>query len=199
MLKPGDYTLFNVIYCPGDIPFPSLNWTQAVSEVKGWDAWFLMQEDLDTKLSTILNCKYMKILWENAGRPQPEDEELLESIKRVTTDFQARPVTIGLALHRFGIDPCEKPITIHVVGASHTETLNARCTDYDELARMFPDNDGIEVVMIGPEVVAGPTLRPPLESYAGRRRVYLSGWKGLYHMYWETMVEPGRAARPSLV
>ncbi|XP_038676914.1 putative protein MSS51 homolog, mitochondrial [Scyliorhinus canicula] len=183
----------------GDIPFPSGNWTKAVSEVKGWDVWFLMQEELDTKLNAILNCKYMKLLWENAGKPQPEDEELLESIRRVTTDFQARPVTIGLALHRFSIDPLERPITIHVVGASHTETLNARPTDYDELARMFPGNEGIEVVMIGPEVVEGPSLRPPLESYAGRRRVYLSGWKGLYHMYWETMVESGRASRPSLV
>ncbi|XP_078096017.1 putative protein MSS51 homolog, mitochondrial [Mustelus asterias] len=183
----------------GDIPFPSGNWTKAVPEVKGWDAWFLMQEELDTKLNAILNCKYMKLLWENAGKPQPEDEELLESIRRVTTDFQARPLTIGLALHSFSIDPLEKPITIHVVGASHTETLNARVTDYDELAHMFPGNEGIEVVMIGPEVVEGSSLRPPLESYAGRRRVYLSGWKGLYHMYWETMVESGQAARPSLV
>ncbi|XP_067912876.1 putative protein MSS51 homolog, mitochondrial [Heterodontus francisci] len=183
----------------GDIPFPSGNWMKVVSEVKGWDDWFLMQEDLEAELNTVLNCKYMKILWENAGKPQPEDEELLQSIKRVTTDFQARPVTIGLGLHSFGIDPLEKPITIHVIGASHTETLNARLTDYDELDHMFPGNKGIEVVMIGPEVVAGPTVRPPLQSSAGRGRVYLSGWKGLYHMYWETMVESGQAARPSLV
>ncbi|XP_067859491.1 putative protein MSS51 homolog, mitochondrial [Heptranchias perlo] len=183
----------------GDIPFPSGNWTKGVPEVKGWDDWFSIQEDLDNKLNTILNCKYMNILWANAGKPQPEDDELLESIKRVTTDFQARPVTIGLALHSFGINPLEKPITIHVIGASHTETLNARLTDYDEIAHMFPGNEGIEVVMIGPEVVAGPTLRPPLQCHAGRSQVYLSGWKGLYHMYWETMVESGEAARPSLV
>ncbi|XP_069761583.1 putative protein MSS51 homolog, mitochondrial isoform X2 [Narcine bancroftii] len=183
----------------GDIPFPSKDWTRAVTEVKGWDDWFSMQEDLGAKLNSVLSCKYMDILWADAGKPRPEDEELLESIRRVTTDFQSRPVTIGFALHSFGIDPLERPLTIHVIGASHTETLNARLEDYDELARMFPGNDGIEVVMIGPEVVEGPTVRPPLQTYAGRRRVYLSGWKGLYHVYWETMVETERAARPHLV
>ncbi|XP_059835112.1 putative protein MSS51 homolog, mitochondrial isoform X1 [Hypanus sabinus] len=183
----------------GDIPFPSKDWTRAVSEVKGWNDWFLMQEDLDAKLGSVLHCKHMDILWANAGKPRPDDDELLESIRRVTTDFQTRPVTIGFSLHSFGIDPLEKPLAIHVIGASHTETLHARLKDYDELAHMFPGNEGIEVVMIGPEVVAGPTIRPPLQTYAGRRRVYMSGWKGLYHEYWETMVESERAARPDLV
>lgn len=182
-----------------DIPFATKDWTKAVAEVKGWDDWFLMQEDLDAKLMSVLSCKHMDILWANAGKLKPGHDELLESIKRVTSDFQARPVTIGFALHSFGIDPLEKPLTIHVIGASHTETLNARSTDYDELAHMFPNNEGMEVVMIGPEVVQGPNIKPPLQTFAGRRRVYLSGWKGLYHVYWETMVESERAARPHLV
>eukprot|EP00062_Callorhinchus_milii_P021992 gi/632979301/ref/XP_007906394.1/ PREDICTED: putative protein MSS51 homolog, mitochondrial isoform X2 [Callorhinchus milii] len=183
----------------GDIPFHSGKWTRSMAEVKGWDEWFLMQEDLDAKLGAVLSCRYMHILWANAGKPRPEDEELVASIRRVTSDFHTRPITIGFALCGFGIAPSQAPVTVHVVGASHTETLDARRTDYDELARAFPDNQGLEVVLIGPEVVEGPAIKAPLQSPAGQGHVHLSGWKGLYHVYWETMVEMERAARPDLV
>ncbi|XP_043936597.1 putative protein MSS51 homolog, mitochondrial [Protopterus annectens] len=183
----------------GDIPFPTQQWTKPISEIKSWDDWFAMQENLDDRLNTILACRYMNILWSNAGKPRPEDGELIQSVKRVTSEFMSRPLTIGFGLHSFSIDYHTKPVTVHVVGASHTETLNARVTDYDELARMFPGNQGIEVVMIGPEVVDGPIMRPPLRAYGPKGRVYVSSFKSLYHIFWETMVETERASRPDIV
>ncbi|XP_015284338.1 PREDICTED: putative protein MSS51 homolog, mitochondrial, partial [Gekko japonicus] len=158
-----------------------------------------MQEDLDEKLGAILTGRYMHILWANAGKPKPEEAELVESIKRVTTDFVSRPATIGLGLHAFRIDPYAKPIVVHVVGASHVETLNARVTDYDELSRMFPKHQGVEVVMVGVDVVDGPIMRPPLVAFGPRERVYLSSYRGLYHDFWESQVETRQANRPDLV
>ncbi|KAM4697703.1 putative protein MSS51 homolog, mitochondrial [Rhinophrynus dorsalis] len=183
----------------GDIPFPTEPWTKSISEVKSWDDWFCMQEGLENKLDNTMAARYMGILWSNAGKPRPEDSELRESIKRLTTDFFTRPLTIGFAMNAFCVDPYSGPVTVHVVGASHIETLNIRPTDYDELAKMFPGNQGLEVVMVGPEVVDGPVMRPPLTAYGPRGRVYLSGYKGLYHIFWETLVESQKAARPDLV
>ncbi|XP_054848284.1 putative protein MSS51 homolog, mitochondrial [Eublepharis macularius] len=183
----------------GDIPFPTTPWKKNIHEVRGWEGWFLMQDDLDAKLSSILTGRYMNILWANAGKPKPEEVELTESIKRVTTDFESRPATIGLGLHMFQIDPYAKPIVVHVVGASHVETLNARVTDYDELSHMFPKHQGIEVVMVGIDVVDNPIMRPPLVAFGPRERVYLSSYKGLYHDFWESQVETQLASRPELV
>ncbi|MEE6497645.1 hypothetical protein FKM82_002799 [Ascaphus truei] len=183
----------------GDIPFPTEPWTKPISEVKDWEDWLSMQEGLGEKLDNIMTGRYMGLLWSNAGKPRPEDNELMESIKRLTSDFLSRPVTIGFAMNAFHVDPYNRPVTVHVVGASHIETLNIRASDYDELAKMFPGNQGLEVVMVGPEVVDGPVMRPPLTAFGPRGKVYLSGYRGLYHVFWETLVESQRAARPDLV
>ncbi|NWJ10760.1 Y7331 protein, partial [Crypturellus undulatus] len=183
----------------GDIPFPTETWTKPVQDVKGWEDWFAMQEQLEEKLAAIVGGRYMTLLWANAGKPRPEEGELCESIKRLVTDFHSRPVTIGLGLRLFGIEPLARPLTVHVVGASHVETLNTRATDYDELTRMFPGHQGMEVVMVGVDVVDGPIMRPPLAALGPRGRVYLSSYKGLYHDFWEGLVETQQAARPDLV
>ncbi|XP_026559930.1 putative protein MSS51 homolog, mitochondrial [Pseudonaja textilis] len=183
----------------GDIPFPTSAWTKNTQDLQGWEDWFLMQEHLEEKLSAIKAGRYMSILWANAGKPKPNEVELTESIKRVTTDFVSRPVTVGFGLSMFHLDPYAKPITVHVVGASHVETLNARVTDYDELSQMFPKHQGIEVVMVGMDVVDGPIMRPPLVAFGPRQRVYLSSYKDLYHNFWESQVETQQAARPDLV
>lgn len=184
---------------PGDIPFPTESWTKPAQAVEGWEDWFSMQGQLEEKLSAILAGRYMTLLWANAGKPRPEDAELRESVRRLVTDFHSRPLTIGLGLRLFGIDPLAKALTVHVVGASHVETLNTRLTDYDELMKMFPGHWGIEVVMIGVDVVDGPIMRPPLAMPAPQGRVYLSSYKGLYHDFWESHVETKLAARPDLV
>lgn len=165
----------------------------------GWEDWFAMQGQLEEKLGAVLAGRYMSLLWANAGKPRPEEGELRESVRRLVTDFHSRPLTIGLGLRLFGIDPLAKPLTIHVVGASHVETLNTRVTDYDELARMFPGQRGMEVVMVGVDVVDGPIMRPPLATPGPQGRIYLSSFKGLYHDFWEGQVETKVAARPDLV
>ncbi|KAM9555275.1 putative protein MSS51 homolog, mitochondrial isoform 1-T1 [Guaruba guarouba] len=183
----------------GDIPFPTETWTKPAWDVEGWEDWFSMQEQLEEKLGAILAGRYMTLLWANAGKPRPEDRELRDSIRRLVTDFHSRPLTIGLGLRLFSIEPLAKALTVHVVGASHVETLNARLTDYDELTRMFPGHRGMEVVMVGVDVVDGPIMRPPLATPAPWGRVYLSSYKGLYHDFWESHVETKLASRPDLV
>ncbi|KAF1450474.1 hypothetical protein FQV21_0009790, partial [Spheniscus demersus] len=183
----------------GETPSPTETWTKPARDVEGWEDWFSMQEQLEEKLGAVLAGRYMTLLWANAGKPRPEDGELRESVRRLVTDFHSRPLTIGLGLRLFGIDPLAKVLTVHVVGASHVETLNTRLTDYDELTQMFPGHRGVEVVMVGVDVVDGPVMRPPLAAPAPRGRVYLSSYKGLYHDFWESHVETKLAARPDLV
>ncbi|XP_009866850.1 PREDICTED: putative protein MSS51 homolog, mitochondrial, partial [Apaloderma vittatum] len=115
-----------------DIPFPTDTWTKPAWDVKGWEDWFSMQEQVE--------------------------EKLREPIRRLVAAFHSRPLTIGLGLRLFGINPHAKALTVHVVGASHVETLNTRPTDYDELTRMFPGHQGVEVVMVGVDVVDGPIM-----------------------------------------
>ncbi|XP_036401256.1 putative protein MSS51 homolog, mitochondrial [Megalops cyprinoides] len=183
----------------GDLPFPTEQWSRPAAEVKGWEDWLSMQGDLRPRLDAILSGQNMGDLWANACRPRPEDADLRESVWRVASEFLSRPLTLGLGLRIFGLDPYSRPLTIHLAGASHSETMGARLTDMDELTRMFPGHQGLEVVMIGPEVVEGPILRPPLRAFGPRGRVYISAYKGLYHQFWEELVETKEAARPDLV
>ncbi|XP_061088416.1 putative protein MSS51 homolog, mitochondrial [Conger conger] len=183
----------------GHLPFPTEQWSQPAANVKGWEDWLSMQGDLSPRLEVILSGWGMKDLWTNAGRPRPEEGDLRESVWRVTSEFLSRPLTLGLGLRVFGLDPYTRPLTIHLVGASHSETMGARLTDLDELSRMFPGHQCLEVVMVGPEVVDGPIMRPPLTAFGPRGKVYISASKGLYHQFWEDVIENQEAAKPDLV
>ncbi|XP_053493824.1 putative protein MSS51 homolog, mitochondrial [Ictalurus furcatus] len=183
----------------GDLPFPTEAWSKPAKEVRCWDDWLSMQDDLTARMDPILSGKNMTDLWTNACRPCPDEAELRESVWRVCSEFLSRPLTIGMAMKMFGLNPYSRPLTIHVVGAGNTETLGARTTDLDELSRMFPGHQGLEVVMVGTDVVPGPIVRPPLRAFGPRGRVYISAYKGLYHEFWEELVEKGEAAKPDLV
>ncbi|XP_072535231.1 putative protein MSS51 homolog, mitochondrial [Salminus brasiliensis] len=183
----------------GDLPFPTEAWSRPAKEIRCWEDWLSMQGDLTPRTEPILSGKNMADLWTNVCRPRPEEAELRESVWRVCSEFLSRPLTIGMAVQMFSLNPYTRPLTIHVVGAGNMETLGARTTDLDELSRMFPGHQGLEVVMVGPEVVQGPIVRPPLRAFGPRGRVYISAYKGLYHQFWEEVVERGEAARPDLV
>ncbi|XP_008312848.1 putative protein MSS51 homolog, mitochondrial [Cynoglossus semilaevis] len=183
----------------GDLPFETEKWSKPQSEVKGWDDWLAMQGDLTTRLGPILNGANLKNLWSNVDRPQPHDEELVQSLWRVCSEFFSRPLTIALGMRLFGLNPYSKPLTVHLVGAGNSETLAARLTDYDELNKMFPEHQGIEVVMIGPDVMDGPIVRPPLRAFGPKKKVFISAYKGLYHEFWEELVEKEEAVKPDLV
>ncbi|XP_075891628.1 putative protein MSS51 homolog, mitochondrial isoform X2 [Nelusetta ayraudi] len=183
----------------GDLPFPSCKWSKPQSEIKGWDDWLTMQGDLAAHLDPILSGANMKALWANAGRPRPDDSNLRQSLWRVCSEFFSRPLSIAWGMRLFNILPYSKPLTIHLVGAANPETLAAKVTDFDELNNMFPGHQGIEVVMVGPEVVDGPIMRPPLRAFGPRQRVYISAYKGLYHDFWEELVDKEEAAQPDLV
>lgn len=141
----------------------------------------------------------MTQLWANAGRRRPDDEELRQSLWRVCSEFFSRPLTVAWGMRLFGLKPHSRPLTIHLVGAANSETLAARVTDYDELTHMFPGHQGIQIVMVGPEVLDGPIMRPPLGAFGPKNKVYISAYRGLYHQFWEELVERGEAARPDLV
>uniref|UniRef100_A0A3P9KTL4 MSS51 mitochondrial translational activator n=1 Tax=Oryzias latipes TaxID=8090 RepID=A0A3P9KTL4_ORYLA len=183
----------------GDLPFPTEKWSKSPDEVKSWNDWMPMQANLTAHLSTILSGINMATLWKNAVRPQPSEADLRGSLWRIQSEFLSRVLTVGMAIRRFGLDPYAKPLTIHLAGASQNETMGARLTDYDELNNMFPKHQGIEIVMVGPEVVDGPIMRPPLRAFGPKERVYISAFKGLYHQFWEAVEEKKDAAKPDLV
>lgn len=183
----------------GDLPFATEKWSKPAAEVNNWDDWLTMQGDVTSRLDAILSGANTEILWKNASRPRPDDSDLRQALWRVQSEFLSRVLTVGMAVQHFGLDPYAKPLTIHIAGASHSETMGARLTDYDELNRMFPAHRGIEVVMVGPEVVDGPIMRPPLRAFGPRQRVYISAYKGLYHQFWEDVVEKKEASKPDLV
>lgn len=158
-----------------------------------------MQGDLTPRLNTVLSGANMAALWKNASRPRPDDAELRQSLWRIQSEFLSRVLTVGLAVQHFKLDPHAKPVTVHLVGTSHNETMGARLTDFDELNHMFPGHQGIEVVMVGPEVVDGPIMRPPLRAFGPKQRVYISAYKALYHQFWEDVVDKQEAAKPDLV
>nr|XP_046232567.1 putative protein MSS51 homolog, mitochondrial [Scatophagus argus] len=183
----------------GDLPFLTEKWSKSVAEVRNWDDWIPMQGDLTPRLDAILSGANMTTLWKSVSRPRPDDSDLQQSLWRIQSEFLSRVLTVGMTMKHFGFDPYAKPCTIHITGASHNETMGARLTDYDELNNMFPGHQGIEIVMVGPEVVDGPIMRPPLRAFGPKQKVYISAYKGLYHQFWEDVVEKDEAAKPDLV
>ncbi|CAL8282142.1 unnamed protein product [Merluccius merluccius] len=184
----------------GDLPLPTEEqWTKPAAEVRSWEDWLAMQGELAARLEAVLTSVNMETLWSSAGRQRPDATDLRDSVWRIQSEFLSRVLTMGAAVQRFGLDPRTKPLTIHLVGASLNETMGARLSDYDELNRAFPGHQGVEVVLVGPEVVEGPVVRPPLTAFGPKQRVYLSAYKGLYHQFWEELVETEEAARPDLV
>ncbi|XP_028332994.1 putative protein MSS51 homolog, mitochondrial isoform X2 [Gouania willdenowi] len=183
----------------GDLPLPSEKWSKSAAEVKSWNDWRSMQDHLESRLDSVLSGASMTTLWTSTSRPRPDDADLLQSLWRIQSEFLSRVLTVGMAMQQFGLDPHAKPLTVHLAGASHNETMGARLSDFDELNHMFEGHQGIEVVMVGPEVVHGPIMRPPLRAFGPRQQVYISAYKGLYHHFWEEVVEKEEAARPDLV
>uniref|UniRef100_H3D5H8 MSS51 mitochondrial translational activator n=2 Tax=Tetraodon nigroviridis TaxID=99883 RepID=H3D5H8_TETNG len=183
----------------GDLPFPTEKWSKPAAEVGNWADWLSMQGDLTPRLDAVASSPNMAALWKNAGRPKPDDSDVRQSVWRIQSEFLSRVLSVGLAVKHFGLDPYVRPLTIHLAGASYNETMGARLTDCDELNRMFPGHQGLEVVMVGPEVVDGPIMRPPLRALGPRQQVYISAHKGLYHQFWEDMVEREEAAKPDVV
>lgn len=183
----------------GDLPFPTEKWTKPQSEIKSWEDWLEMQGDLSPRLEPVLSGAHMKDLWTDAERPRPDDEDLKQSLWRVTSEFLSKPMTVAWGIRLFGLNPYKKPLTVHLVGAGQSETLGAKLTDYDELSKMFPGHQGIEVVLVGPEIVNGPVVRPPLRAFGPKQRVFISAYRGLYHEFWENVVEKEEAAKPDLV
>ncbi|KAL0984351.1 hypothetical protein UPYG_G00140340 [Umbra pygmaea] len=183
----------------GDLPFSTVKWTRPQREVKGWEDWMAMQGDLTPPLDAILSSSNMGVLWKNVSRPRPEDADLRDSVWRIQSEFLSRALTIGMALRLFGLDPHAKPLTIHLVGAGISETMGARLTDFDELDRMYSGHQGVEVVMVGPEVVDGPIMRPPLINFGPKGKTYISAYKSLFHQFYEELVETKKAAKPDLV
>ncbi|XP_059181032.1 putative protein MSS51 homolog, mitochondrial [Centropristis striata] len=183
----------------GDLPVPTEKWSKSAAEVRNWDDWLPMQGNLTPQMDAIMSGANMTTLWTNVSRPRPEDSDLRQSLWRIQSEFLSRVLAVGMAMRHFGLDPYSKPLTIHIAGASHTETMGARLTDYDELNNMFPGHQGIEVVMVGPEVADSPIVRPPLKAFGPRQRVFISAYKALYHQFWEDVVEKEEAAKPDLV
>uniref|UniRef100_A0AAV2LFT0 Mitochondrial splicing suppressor 51-like C-terminal domain-containing protein n=1 Tax=Knipowitschia caucasica TaxID=637954 RepID=A0AAV2LFT0_KNICA len=184
---------------PGDLPFPTEKWSRPRSEVRCWDDWLSMQGPLSARLDPIVTGPNMEKVWSNASHPRPDDPDLSQSLWRIQSEFLSRVLTVGMGIQQFSLDPYSRPLTVHIVGASHNETMGARLTDYDELNHMFPGHQGMEVVMVGPEVVDGAIMRPPLRAFGPRSRVFLSAHKDLYHQFWEDVVETQEAARPDIV
>ncbi|XP_017273843.1 putative protein MSS51 homolog, mitochondrial [Kryptolebias marmoratus] len=183
----------------GDLPFPTEKWSKSAAEVTSWDDWLPMQGDLAPRLDKVVSGANMAALWKNVSRPMPSDDDLRRSSWRIQSEFLSRALTLGMAMRHFGLDPYEKPLTVHLAGASHSETMGARLSDFDELSHMFPGHQGVEVVMVGPEVVDGPVVRPPLRAFGPKHSVYISAYKGLYHQFWEDVLEKEEAVKPDLV
>ena len=82
-----------------------------------------MQGDLTPRLDGILSGTHMVNLWKNASRARPDDTDLRQSLWRIQSEYLSRVLTVGMAVQRFGLDPYAKPLTIHLAGASHNETM----------------------------------------------------------------------------
>ncbi|KAK0139482.1 putative protein MSS51, mitochondrial [Merluccius polli] len=103
---------------------------------------------------------------------------------------------MGAACNASAWTPRTKPLTHSPGGGLPQRDMGARLSGLRRAESRLPRTPGCGG---GPGGAGGPIVRPPLTAFGPKRRVYLSAYKGLYHQFWEELVETEEAARPDLV
>ena len=80
---------------PKNLPdkLSKMKWTKKAAEVKTWDDWWEMHEEISKMLGK--QRDHIKNWWEYISAPYPGDEAILNSLRRLVSGVLTHPITIG--------------------------------------------------------------------------------------------------------
>jgi len=80
---------------PPNLPdlLQKIKWTKSAQEVETWEHWWEMHEKISKPLKK--TAKVIQAWWSFTGKPEPTEEEILDSLKRLVSGVLTHPLTIG--------------------------------------------------------------------------------------------------------
>jgi len=174
-------------------------WTKKSKDIENWDNWWEIHKKILNPLT--VQASVIHKWWEYTGRPDPGEEEVVNSLKRLVTSVLTHPMTIGKTIANY--TPKRKkdsPKTIHLVGTDTPEATMVYAGFYIEILNSNPLNP-IKLTMVSPSAGNRQLAKDcsPSSPMLIHDRCKLTAWDGLYHDFWERYVQTRKMERPELV
>jgi len=186
---------------PKDLPdvLQKIKWNKPAKEVETWETWWEMHEKLLKPLRK--NAKHVHAWWEFTGRPDPTEEGVLESLKRLVSGVLTHPLTIGKCVSQH--TPKRKknsPKSVHLVGTDRPEATMIYAGFYHEILMANPLHP-IKLTLISPDEANRQLAQDcsPASPMLINPRCKLTAWDGLYHDFWDRYIATQKVEQPDLV
>jgi len=174
-------------------------WTKKSTDINNWDDWWDMKKKITKSLTGHAETIYK--WWEYTGRPDPGQEEVVNSLKRLVSSILTHPLSIGKAIANYTPKKRkDKPKSIHLVGTDTPEATMIYAGFYIEILNCNPLNP-IKLTMVSPSAGNRQLSKDcsPSSPMLIHDRCKLTAWDGLYHDFWERYVEKEKMERPDIV
>ncbi|CAF0898004.1 unnamed protein product [Adineta steineri] len=140
---------------PAQPPLPNLGdkWSSSLKEIHNWKNWFSIRTNIVQLANNTANI--FKKLVHATDKRQPSHQNAVDGLLAAVTDLLTHVLTIGKAVVYFGLRPNIRPLTIHILNGFNKIDLigNDQSSSnlpirFHELLNMFPDNKGVELVIV---------------------------------------------------
>ncbi|CAF2346479.1 unnamed protein product [Rotaria sp. Silwood2] len=140
---------------PAQPPLPNVGdkWPLSLKEINNWKSWFSIRTNIVNLANNTANV--LKNLIHLTDKRQPTHQNAIDGLLAAVTDLLTHVLTIGKAVVYFGLQPNIRPLVIHILSGFNkidlvgnnqsSPNLPAR---FHELLNMFPDNKGVELVIV---------------------------------------------------
>ncbi|CAF4879543.1 unnamed protein product, partial [Rotaria socialis] len=140
---------------PAQPPLPNIGdkWQISLKEINNWKSWFSIRTNIVHLANNTANV--LKTLLHLTDKRQPTDQNAVDGLLAAVTDLLTNVLTIGKAIVSFGLQPNIRPLVIHILSGFNKIDLVDRNQSssnlpvrFHELLNMFPDNKGVELVIV---------------------------------------------------
>ncbi|CAF0935422.1 unnamed protein product [Rotaria sp. Silwood1] len=140
---------------PAQPPLPNVGdkWPLSLKEINNWKNWFSIRTNIVNLANNTANV--LKNLIHLTDKRQLTHQNAVDGLLAAVTDLLTHVLTIGKAVVYFSLQPNIHPLVIHILSGFNkidlvpnnqsTPNLPAR---FHELLNMFPDNKGVELVIV---------------------------------------------------
>jgi len=186
---------------PKDLPdkIQKVKWTKPAKEVETWEHWWEMHGTILKSLQK--QAKHIHAWWEFTGRPDPGEDGVVESLKRLVSGVLTHPITIGKMVSTY--TPKRKknsPKSVHLVGTDRPEATMIYAGFFHEILAANPLHP-IKLTLISPDEANRQLAQDcsPASPMLINPRCKLTAWDGLYHDFWDRYVTTEKVEQPDIV
>jgi len=185
---------------PKNLPdkLSKMKWTKKAAEVKTWDDWWEMHEEISKMLGK--QRDHIKNWWEYIAAPYPGDEAILNSLRRLVSGVLTHPITIGKVIEQYTPKrKKDKPKSIHLMGTDRPEATMIYAGFFTEILAANPLNP-IKLTLVSPDPANKQLANDcgPKSPMLINQRCKLTAWDGFYHDFWQKWIRTKKVEVPDV-